>query len=335
MLSCIIGVKSINSFDYEEAKLREWSNKGILRCPECGEKVIYCKGDYKVPYFRHEIGTSCDGGNSYYEPMTEEHIEGIRVLYNRLKEIEGVTNLEVEKYIKNTKQRPDIYFEYKDKRYCIEYQCSPISTQYNKRHELYQMEGIEDIWILGTDKYEFNERDKKDKDVLEFTEKKIKTIENEIDKSSKALLYMNNKRVYKPSKEGFTCVTRARGWGYKSYTEILKTKIKLKLESVLFENLDIEFLIKKNNKSVKEINKDITNTIVEVEKKVTEVNIKCKTDFIFQYNLDMDRFPIFTLKRRNICDWKYRYDLQTHGIISSIAFIKILDRYVEGVNNEN
>lgn len=162
MLSCIIGVKSINSFDYEEAKLREWSNKGVLRCPECGEKVIYCKGDYKIPYFRHEVGTSCDGGNSYYEPMTEEHIEGIKILYNRLKEIDGVINL-------------------------------------------------------------------------------------------------------------------------------------------------------------------------EVEKKVTEVNIKCKTDFIFQYNLDMDRFPIFTLKRRN--NWKY--DLQTHGIISSIAFIKMLDRYVEGVNNEN
>ena len=335
MLSCIVGTKSVNSFDYEEVKLREWSNKGILKCPECGEKVLYCKGDYKIPYFRHEIGTSCDGGNSYYEPMTEEHIEGIRVLYNRLKEIEGVTNLEVEKYIKNTKQRPDIYFEYENKRYCIEYQCSPISTQYNKRHELYQFEGIEDIWILGTEKYEFNERDKKDVDVLEFSEKKIKTIENEIDKGEKVLLYMNNERIYKPSKEGFGCVTRARGWGYKSYSEILKTKVKLKLESVLIENLDFEFLIKKNNKSVKEINKDITNTIVEVEKKVAEVNLKYNTDFIFQYKLDIERFPVFILKRRTIYDKRQGYALETEGITSSIAFIKILDRYVEGVNNEN
>ena len=206
MLSCIVGTKSVNSLDYEEVKLREWSNKGILKCPECGEKVLYCKGDYKIPYFRHEVGTSCDGGNSYYEPMTEEHIEGIRVLYNKLKEIEGVTNLEVEKYIKNTKQRPDIYFEYENKRYCIEYQCSPISTQYNKRHELYQLEGIEDIWILGTEKYEFNEKIFNREfdlinDNLIIDKKTIKEIEDEIDFSKYPLLYLNSKvnRIFKTS----------------------------------------------------------------------------------------------------------------------------------------
>lgn len=158
MLSCIVGNKSVNSFIYEETKLRKWSNKGILRCPECGEKVIYCNGDYKVPYFRHEAKSDCIG--SYSEPMTDEHINGIKLLFDRLSEIEGVSNLEVEKYIKNTRQRPDIYFEYEGDRYCIEYQCSPISTQYNRRHELYELENIKDIWILGTEKYNFDKYEK-------------------------------------------------------------------------------------------------------------------------------------------------------------------------------
>ena len=226
MLSCIIGSKSINSFDYDEAKLREWSNKEILKCPECNERVIYCKGDYKIPYFKHEIGSECSG-NKYYEPMTEEHINGIKMLYNRLKEIKGVGNLEVEKYIKNTKQRPDIYFEYEGERYCIEYQCSPISTQYNKRHELYQLEGINDIWILGFDNFHIEEIDaliNKEKRLLEskkdrvltymiqekidkyinmknnkkvtFERKRVKSIEDEINYSESPLIYYNPKAGY-------------------------------------------------------------------------------------------------------------------------------------------
>ena len=329
MLSCIIGVKSINSFDYEEAKLREWSNKGILRCPECGEKVIYCKGDYKIPYFRHEVGTNCDGGNSYYEPMTEEHIEGIRILYNRLKEIEGVTNLEVEKYIKNTKQRPDIYFEYGNKRYCIEYQCSPISTQYNKRHELYQLEGIEDIWILGTEKYEFNEGRPKE-GLLMFDEKKIKAIENEIDKSEKPLLYMDGSKVYKPNKEGFKCVTRRKGRYGDYYTEILKTKICVKLKNEDIRNLDLDFLLDKENKSLKEIDKIIQKTIIEVEEKIKEVNDLCDEDFIFKYNLSVERFPVFKLCKGISHFTKF----ETYGDeLQSSLFIEVLDNHVKKISD--
>ncbi|MGL5646379.1 MAG: competence protein CoiA family protein, partial [Clostridium sp.] len=50
-------------------------------------------------------------------------------------------------------QRPDIYFEQKGKRYVIEFQCTPIATEYLKRREQYQNNDIFDIWILGKDKY--------------------------------------------------------------------------------------------------------------------------------------------------------------------------------------
>ncbi len=44
-------------------------------------------------------------------------------------------------------------FEYGDKKYVIEYQCSPIASEYVERHELYKASGVTDIWILGTNKY--------------------------------------------------------------------------------------------------------------------------------------------------------------------------------------
>lgn len=91
--------------------------------------------------------------DKYSEPETEEHINGKKDLYEWIKKQNGVTNAVLEGWIPETKQRPDIMFNYDNKKYVIEYQCSPISTEYIERHNLYQASGIIDIWILGTDKY--------------------------------------------------------------------------------------------------------------------------------------------------------------------------------------
>lgn len=292
MLSCIVGNKSVNSFIYEETKLRKWSNKGILKCPECGEKVIYCNGDYKVPYFRHEAKSDCVG--NYSEPMTDEHINGIKILFNRLSEIEGVSNLEVEKYIKNTRQRPDIYFEYKGDRYCIEYQCSPISTQYNRRHELYELEDIKDIWILGTEKYNFDKYEK-DNEKIRFREKKIKTIEDEIDKSSSPLLYLDvtSENLYRVDVQGFLCIHRWKSKYEKFKEAILKTKIKLNLDIISIKNTYIKTFVEKENKSIDYIIKDTANSILEIEELINLLKDKYNIDVKFEYNLDNDRFPIY------------------------------------------
>ena len=44
-------------------------------------------------------------------------------------------------------------FKYKGNQCVLEYQCSPISSEYYERHELYQAAGINDVWICGTQKY--------------------------------------------------------------------------------------------------------------------------------------------------------------------------------------
>lgn len=334
MLSCIIGNKSINSFDYEECKLRDWSNKKILRCPECGERVIYCNGDYKIAYFKHETSSECKG-NLYNEPTTEEHIGGIKVLYNKLKTIEGVENLEVEKYIINTKQRPDIYFEYKGQRYCIEYQCSPIATQYNKRHELYELEGIKDIWILGTSKYNFEKYEEFEKYIL-FNEKRLKTIEDEIDKGFMPLLYLSEQDgvLYKINQEGFKPILRNEWKEFKN-NKPLKRVVKLILSKVEVNSIDIEVLCQKENMAMCEIDKAIKNTILKLETEFKTINDTYNTNYKFNYNLSVDRFPMYKYWLPT-CGYRLIYDdiecKVAKNDLCELKVVKNMNETVESVN---
>lgn len=91
--------------------------------------------------------------DKYYESETEEHLNGKRDLFEWIKKQHGVSNAVLEGWIPETKQRPDIMFEYNNKKYVLEFQCSPIATEYVERHELYKASGIIDIWICGTEKY--------------------------------------------------------------------------------------------------------------------------------------------------------------------------------------
>lgn len=95
--------------------------------------------------------TKCE--SLYSEPETEEHINGKRDLYEWIKIQNGVTDAVLEGWIPETRQRPDIMFKYNDKQCVIEFQCSPIATEYYERHDLYRSSGICDIWICGIDKY--------------------------------------------------------------------------------------------------------------------------------------------------------------------------------------
>lgn len=131
--------------------LKKWSKKKILLCPVCDKPYEYCHGEVKTPYFRHMDKEECE--DKYSESETEEHLNGKRDLYEWIKKQIGVTNAVLEGWIPETKQRPDIMFDYNNKKYVIEYQCSPIATEYIERHELYQAAGFTDIWIAGVKKY--------------------------------------------------------------------------------------------------------------------------------------------------------------------------------------
>lgn len=153
ILTCKLGNEIINCYDgtHDKEQLKKWASKKILLCPVCGKSYEYCHGKVKTPYFRHMDKTECE--YLYSESETEEHLNGKRDLFEWIKKQKGVTNAILEAWIPETKQRPDIMFEYGGQKYVIEYQCSPIATEYVKRHALYRASGINDIWVLGTEKY--------------------------------------------------------------------------------------------------------------------------------------------------------------------------------------
>lgn len=187
MLTAKVGDSIINCFDgtYDRYRLKQWSNKGILKCPVCDGDYEYCHGEVISPYFRH-IGKECNG--YYSETETDEHRNGKLLIYNWIKDQKGVLNCKLESWVPETKQRPDIYFEYNGKKFVIEYQCTPIASEFLIRRELYKLAGITDIWILGVEKYRINI----DKNGDPCHENKYKIIEQEL-KINDYLFYFDSK----------------------------------------------------------------------------------------------------------------------------------------------
>lgn len=153
LINCIIGENIVNTLNYSEKELREWSKAKVLKCPACNETVIFKNGRIKIAHFAHEKDSECK--NTYYESESKEHLQGKLYLYNFLKDLQGINNLQLEKWMPETKQRPDLYFEFDNNKYVIEYQCSPITIgQLRERKLLYRSNKIIDIWIFGTEKYD-------------------------------------------------------------------------------------------------------------------------------------------------------------------------------------
>jgi len=152
LLSCKVGKKQINAFDYKKESLRKYSHKGLLKCPVCNEELIYKHGMVKTRHFAHKKENDCNFGQT--EPETEEHSFGKKYLYKWLKSQFLIYEVELEKWLPEIKIRPDIWFKDKNgKEYIIEYQCSPITLEYKvERNNLYELNNITPIWIYGLER---------------------------------------------------------------------------------------------------------------------------------------------------------------------------------------
>lgn len=153
MLTCLLNNQRIDCYSgkFSRDELKKWASKRILLCPACGKPYEYCHGKVKTPYFRHMDKAECE--DRFSESETEEHMIGKRDLYEWIKKQKYVTDCVLEGWLPETKQRPDIMFKYKGQVCVIEYQCSPIASEYIERHNLYQAAGIKDIWVAGIEKY--------------------------------------------------------------------------------------------------------------------------------------------------------------------------------------
>ena len=189
MLVCKVGDKEVNTIDFNGSDLRSWSNKKILKCPICDNKLIYKNGLVKIPHFAHVSNDDCH--DIYYENETKEHMMGKMILYKWLKEFPDIKVCKLEGWIPETKQRPDIYLELQDgTKIVIEFQCTPITLeQYLNRHDLYRLIGINDFWILGTDKYK----------LFKSQKGRLRVLQEELLKENNYALHLDsyNEKIYK------------------------------------------------------------------------------------------------------------------------------------------
>lgn len=136
------------SFEEEEHLMRSFSQSKSLLCPECATVVKFRAGT-KKPHFAHH--TVCTNPNPYSEPESETHRTGKILLYTWLKGLFPKSEVHLEFYLSETKQRSDIMVLHPDgEKWAFEFQCSKIvGAIWSERHELYKSAHVRDYWILN------------------------------------------------------------------------------------------------------------------------------------------------------------------------------------------
>jgi competence protein CoiA len=139
------GKKLCLGYDYKKETLFYLRKVEEFFCPVCSEKVMLKLGEKRIYHFAHQRGGSC---REFYENESEYHMSGKLQLFQWLKRQKIPAELEF--YDREIKQRPDIMFLFKGKKFALEFQCSPISEEiFTKRTEKYIQNGYTPIWILG------------------------------------------------------------------------------------------------------------------------------------------------------------------------------------------
>jgi competence protein CoiA len=118
-------------------------------CPACEEHLIIKAGKRIIPHFAHYPKSNCEqrkGGEGPY------HEKGKLLLYQWFRSQH--LHVELEPYLKEIKQLPDLLLTLNHKRIAIEFQCARISIdQLQQRNKGFQKAGIIPIWILGANQF--------------------------------------------------------------------------------------------------------------------------------------------------------------------------------------
>lgn len=116
-------------------------------CPGCQDPVFLKRGPKNLPHFAHYAGADC---RQFSEGETTRHLLGKQRLY------EWLTNqkipVEMEAWLPELQQRPDLLVTYENRKIALEYQCSPIPfARLKERTDGYIQNGYEVYWICGID----------------------------------------------------------------------------------------------------------------------------------------------------------------------------------------
>lgn len=124
---------------------RKLNKEESYYCPSCKNKVHVKIGKVLRPHFAHYQKENCA---VFSEGETKEHLTGKMKLADYFKRI-GY-EVQIEAYLPELKQRPDLLIVKKDKKIAIEFQCSSITIKkIIERSKGYFNAEYEVIWILG------------------------------------------------------------------------------------------------------------------------------------------------------------------------------------------
>lgn len=124
---------------------KDLSKQDHYSCPACQSPVHLKAGSVMRPHFAHFKKAHCA---VFSEGETEEHILGKQQMYDWLKS-KGYP-VEMEAYLPELMQRPDLLMKWKNQDIAIEFQCSSLSIEkLSARTEGYINKGYKVIWILG------------------------------------------------------------------------------------------------------------------------------------------------------------------------------------------
>ncbi|WAA08653.1 competence protein CoiA [Fervidibacillus albus] len=129
-------------FQRSKTYIERLKKEGPFYCPSCKQEVILKVGTRKLPHFAHKKICPVKG-----EGESQEHMTGKIVIFQWLKK-SGFTP-EIEKYLPEMNQRPDLYFQWNGKKIAVEFQCSVIPfALVKKRTDQYEKYGFTPIWIV-------------------------------------------------------------------------------------------------------------------------------------------------------------------------------------------
>ncbi|ANP80358.1 competence protein [Bacillus sp. B25(2016b)] len=132
-------------YNCNEELLRRMRQQERFFCVACGKEVQMKLGKQKSWHFAHKKVDSC---LAFYEAESMYHRHGKELLYKWFKRQNF--HVDIERYLPEIQQRPDIFIERAGRKIAIEYQCANLSIeQLYKRTYSYWRAGIQVIWIIG------------------------------------------------------------------------------------------------------------------------------------------------------------------------------------------
>lgn len=118
---------------------------GSFFCPVCHESVILKQGTHRRRHFAHKQQSSC----RFAEAESQYHMLGKDRLFHWL-QTQHITDLQLEPYLPEIQQRPDLLFTYCDVSIPLEFQCSSLSKQvFQERMKGYHSQHLFPLWIQG------------------------------------------------------------------------------------------------------------------------------------------------------------------------------------------